>query len=126
MNTQMYLTSFHDIRRVHTFRCPLCEKVLGKGRIGILVRENAEVSGLVGKLVPCCGQEISTPEVFADLNQADLAIGRYLPALGKFQRDIKENPNARPPFVIVPASQMGLTPERLKNGIPSSNTAQGN
>jgi hypothetical protein len=126
MNTQVTLSSFHDIKRVHTFRCPLCNKELGKGRIGILVREGAEVSGLVGLLSKCCNQEIGIPEVFDTLQQADLTLAGYLRALDELQEARKDNPNATPPFVIVPASQMGLTPERLRNSLPSSGTAQGN
>lgn len=126
MKTDVYLTSFHDIKRVHTFRCPLCTKVLGEGRIGILVREGSEVSGLVGKHVTCCDQQIGVPEVFPDLSQADTAVARYLRALGQFEKDHKDNPTGDPPFIVVPASQMGLTPERLRNSLPSSGTAQGN
>lgn len=126
MKTDVYLTSFHDIKRVHTFRCPLCAKVLGEGRIGILVLECSELSGLVGKQVTCCDRQISVPEVFPDLSQADTAVARYLRALKQFEKDLKDNPTAAPPFIVVPATQMGLTPERLRNSLPSSSTAQGN
>ncbi len=123
---QVYLVPFHNIMKVHTFRCPLCNRILGKGRIGIIIRTGSEPPELVGQNVTCCGQEISRPETFTDLSEAECAVGRYLRELKQFAETIKTDRNAKPPFVPVPLSQMGLTPEQLEKSVPSPGISQYN